>query len=51
MNLSIAISAVRMGGSLLNYTELTELHKSKDEAGKEVISGATIKDRITGEIV
>ena len=48
MNLSMAISAVRHGGSLVNYTELIELHKSKDENGKEVVSGATIKDRITG---
>ena len=48
MNLSMAISAVRHGGTLVNYTELVELHKSKDENGKEVVSGATIKDRITG---
>lgn len=51
MNLSMAISAVRHGGTLVNYTELVELHKSKDENGKEVVSGATIKDRITGKEV
>ena len=34
MNLSMTISAVRHGGSLVNYTELIELHKSKDENGK-----------------
>lgn len=51
MNLSIAISAIRMGGSLVNYTELIELHKAKDEKGKEVISGAKIRDRITGKEV
>lgn len=49
MNLSMAISAVRHGGTLINYTELVELHKSKDENGKEVVCGATIKDRITGK--
>ena len=51
MNLSMAISAVRHGGTLVNYTELVELHKSKDENGKEVVSGATIKDRITGNLL
>ena len=51
MNLSMAISAVRHGGTLVNYTELVELHKSEDENGKEVVSGATIKDRITGNLL
>ena len=49
MNVSIAISAVRMGGSLVNYTECVELMKEKDEKGKDVVCGAKIKDRITGK--
>ena len=49
MNLSIAISAIRMGGSLVNYTEAVELTKAKDENGKEIVSGAKIRDRITGK--
>ncbi|CAG2223680.1 glpA [Mytilus edulis] len=48
MNIAIAISTARMGGSVANYIEVLELHKSKDENGKEVVSGARVKDRITG---
>ena len=51
MNVSIAISAVRMGGSLVNYTECVELMKEKDEKGKDVVCGAKIKDRITGTVL
>ncbi|VDI49682.1 Hypothetical predicted protein [Mytilus galloprovincialis] len=47
MNIAIAISTARMGGSVANYIEVLELHKSKDENGKEVVSGARVKDRIT----
>ncbi|CAC5414641.1 glpA [Mytilus coruscus] len=47
MNIAIAISTARMGGSVANYMEVLELHKSKDENGKEVVSGARVKDRIT----
>ena len=35
MNLLMTISAVRHGGSLVNYTELIELQKSKDENEKK----------------
>ncbi|KAK3083316.1 hypothetical protein FSP39_019284 [Pinctada imbricata] len=51
MNIAIAMSAIRMGGSLLNYTEVVEIHKSKDSTGKDVVSGAKIRDRITGKEV
>lgn len=47
MNIAIAISTARMGGSVLNYVEVLEVHKTKDENGKEVVSGARVKDRMT----
>ena len=37
MNVSIAISAVRMGGSLVNYTECVEL--MKQESNLYCVSG------------
>jgi glycerol-3-phosphate dehydrogenase len=51
MNISIAISAARMGGTITNYTEIVKLYKKKDENGKEVLCGARIKDRQTGTLV
>ncbi|XP_022325740.2 glycerol-3-phosphate dehydrogenase, mitochondrial-like isoform X1 [Crassostrea virginica] len=49
MNIAIAISAARMGGTMTNYTEVVKLHKKKDASGKEVVCGARVKDRQTGE--
>nr|XP_022325745.1 glycerol-3-phosphate dehydrogenase, mitochondrial-like isoform X2 [Crassostrea virginica] len=49
MNIAIAISAARMGGTMTNYTEVVKLHKTKDASGKEVVCGARVKDRQTGE--
>ena len=48
MNIAIAISAARMGGTMTNYTEVVKLHKKKDASGKEVVCGARVKDRQTG---
>lgn len=48
MNIAIAISAARMGGTMTNYTEVVKLHKTKDASGKEVVCGARVKDRQTG---
>lgn len=49
MNIAMAISTARMGGSIGNYLEVLRLHKSVNSEGKEVVSGATIKDRLTGK--
>ncbi|KAK3595397.1 hypothetical protein CHS0354_008830 [Potamilus streckersoni] len=49
MNLSIAISAARMGATIANYTEVVSLHKTTNDEGKEVICGAKIRDRLTGK--
>ncbi|KAJ8321071.1 hypothetical protein KUTeg_002658 [Tegillarca granosa] len=47
MNIAMAISTARMGGSIGNYLEVMRIHKSKNSEGKEVVCGATIKDRLT----
>nr|XP_034302358.1 glycerol-3-phosphate dehydrogenase, mitochondrial isoform X2 [Crassostrea gigas] len=49
MNISMAISAARMGGTMTNYTEVVKLYKDKDATGKEVVCGARVKDRQTGQ--
>ena len=48
MNISLAVSTARRGGVTLNYTQVIELHREKDVDGKDVITGARIKDRLTG---
>ncbi|KAL3854156.1 hypothetical protein ACJMK2_013434 [Sinanodonta woodiana] len=49
MNLSIAISAARMGAAIANYTEVVSLLKTTNDEGREVICGAKIRDRLTGK--
>lgn len=51
MNIAMAISAARMGGTMTNYTEVVKLHKTKDKTGKEVVSGARVLDRQTGTVL
>ena len=48
MNIAIAVSTARMGGSVANYIEVLDIHKTTDAKGKEVVSGARVKDRMTG---
>ncbi|XP_034462708.1 glycerol-3-phosphate dehydrogenase, mitochondrial isoform X2 [Hippoglossus hippoglossus] len=49
MNLAIALSAVRYGGAIANYTEVVHLLKTKDEeTGKERVCGARCRDVIAG---
>ncbi|XP_060562820.1 glycerol-3-phosphate dehydrogenase, mitochondrial-like isoform X4 [Ruditapes philippinarum] len=49
MNISLAVSTARRGGVTLNYTQVIQLHREKDANGKDVITGARIKDRLTGK--
>ncbi|XP_064597841.1 LOW QUALITY PROTEIN: glycerol-3-phosphate dehydrogenase, mitochondrial-like [Liolophura sinensis] len=49
MNLSIAITAARMGGSLANHTEVLSLLKRRNPDGQEVVSGARCRDMLTGK--
>ncbi|XP_052234554.1 glycerol-3-phosphate dehydrogenase, mitochondrial-like isoform X3 [Dreissena polymorpha] len=49
MNISIAISTARFGGTIANYTQVVALHRSKDQQGNVVVTGARVKDRLTGK--
>ncbi|XP_071101701.1 glycerol-3-phosphate dehydrogenase, mitochondrial-like isoform X2 [Haliotis cracherodii] len=49
MNISLAMTAVRMGGALTNHTEVVHLLKTMDGEGKETVCGAHVKDLITGK--
>lgn len=48
MNLSIALTATRLGSTIANHTRVLSLLKEKDENGVERLSGAIVKDEITG---
>ncbi|XP_068201616.1 glycerol-3-phosphate dehydrogenase, mitochondrial-like [Palaemon carinicauda] len=48
MNLSIALTATRLGGTIANHTRVLSLLKEKDENGVERLSGAIVRDEITG---
>ncbi|XP_070186572.1 glycerol-3-phosphate dehydrogenase, mitochondrial-like isoform X3 [Littorina saxatilis] len=48
MNVSLAITAVRYGASVANYTEVVSLLKTTDDDGKERVTGAHVKDRLSG---
>lgn len=49
MCIAIAMTAGRMGATLANHTQVIELHKHKDETGKEIVDGARVKDMLTGK--
>ncbi|XP_078700502.1 glycerol-3-phosphate dehydrogenase, mitochondrial-like isoform X1 [Branchiostoma floridae x Branchiostoma belcheri] len=49
MNLAIALSAARHGAAVANHMEVKSLTKTTDDSGKEVISGAVMKDCLTGQ--
>jgi len=47
MCIAIALTAVRLGASVANHTEVLELSKQTSD-GKEILCGAKVKDRLTG---
>ncbi|WWD17998.1 hypothetical protein CI109_102445 [Kwoniella shandongensis] len=51
MNISLVMTAVQHGAIMANHVEVTALHKKPDPSrgGELRISGATLKDRLTGE--
>lgn len=51
MNLSIIITAARMGANVANHVAVTKLLKSKKDEGKEKVCGARVKDMLTGEFI
>ncbi|XP_047469903.1 glycerol-3-phosphate dehydrogenase, mitochondrial-like isoform X2 [Penaeus chinensis] len=48
MNLSIALTATRLGATIANHSRVVELLREKGEDGKEQLCGAKVKDEITG---
>lgn len=48
MCIAIALTAVRLGATIANHTEVLELNKDTSTDGKVVLSGAKVKDRLTG---
>ena len=49
MCISIAMTAARLGATVANHVECIEILKTKNEEGKEVASGAVVRDKITGK--
>ncbi|XP_069020327.1 glycerol-3-phosphate dehydrogenase, mitochondrial [Embiotoca jacksoni] len=50
MNLAIAITAARYGGTVANYTEVVHLLKTKDpQTGTEKVCGARCRDVVSGQ--
>ncbi|KAJ8929234.1 hypothetical protein NQ314_018113 [Rhamnusium bicolor] len=48
MNLAIALTAAKLGATVVNHVSVTGLIKEK-KGGKEIIKGATVKDEISGK--
>lgn len=49
MCLAIALTATRLGASIANHTEVISLIKHPDKDGHQILSGANVKDRLTGK--
>lgn len=50
MNLAIALTAARMGATIANHVAVTDLIKKVNGDGKEVLTGAKVKDMLTGTL-
>jgi len=48
MNISIAITAARLGATIANHVRVVSLLKSAGEDGQMKVSGARVRDEITG---
>ncbi|KAK8388641.1 hypothetical protein O3P69_020552 [Scylla paramamosain] len=49
MNLSIALTATRLGATIANHARVLSLMKEEDENGKEKLCGARVRDEVTGK--
>lgn len=49
MNVAIALTAARHGAAVANHVRVLSLLKGKDENGKEILSGAHVRDEISGK--
>ncbi|XP_076452540.1 glycerol-3-phosphate dehydrogenase, mitochondrial-like [Babylonia areolata] len=47
MNVALAVTAVRYGASVANYTEVIDILKETDSDGNERVCGARVRDRLT----
>jgi glycerol-3-phosphate dehydrogenase len=48
MCIAIALTATRLGATVANHTEVLELIKGQNAEGKETVTGAKVRDRLTG---
>ena len=51
MCIAIALTAVRLGANVANHTEVLEVNKETAADGRPVLSGARVKDRLTGPFI
>ncbi|XP_043467243.1 glycerol-3-phosphate dehydrogenase, mitochondrial isoform X1 [Leptopilina heterotoma] len=49
MNLAVALTASRLGATVVNHVNVLNLYKGLDRDGKRVLNGVRVKDEITGE--
>ncbi|XP_058797659.1 glycerol-3-phosphate dehydrogenase, mitochondrial isoform X2 [Phymastichus coffea] len=49
MNLAVALTASRHGATVVNHVSVTNLLKGLDRDGKRVLTGARVRDELTGE--
>lgn len=49
MNLAVALSAARHGATVVNHVKVLNLHKGLDKDGKRVLTGARVRDELTGD--
>ncbi|XP_006817735.1 glycerol-3-phosphate dehydrogenase, mitochondrial-like [Saccoglossus kowalevskii] len=49
MNITIGLTAARLGATIANHTEVLELTKTTTDNGRKVISGAKLKDCLSGQ--
>ena len=49
MNISMAMTSLRLGGALTNHTEVLCLLKKTNAEGQERVCGVRVKDLITGQ--
>ena len=49
MCIAISLTAARLGATVANHVEVIKLLKKKDESGKEVVCGATVRDELLGK--
>ncbi|XP_034942515.1 glycerol-3-phosphate dehydrogenase, mitochondrial isoform X2 [Chelonus insularis] len=49
MNLAVALTASRLGATVVNHVSVLNLMKGLDKDGKRVLVGARVKDEMTGD--